>query len=424
MVNDKSNKLKVTTEGFEMYLSSNNRSDCCGCSGCQQICPLNCITMSLLDDGFYYPTVDEESCVHCGKCVTVCPIHQAHKTLRNDQTLACYYGWHKDEPTRMKSTSGGAFSAIAELVLENGHSCVYGALYNEDWRVCHRKIVSVRELDRLRQSKYIQSDLGNCYSEIQERLKRNDHVLFCGTPCQIDGLRLFLGKEYEKLLLVDFVCHGVTSPVIFKAYVQYLEKKNGSRVKMFRFRDKVKIGNRLSLAHTTIVFENDGVESSECNLYLRAYMNGLMQRVSCEKCPYASHYRRSDITLGDFWGIEDIIPSLKEQFSKGISLVLSNTEKGHALCEKLSHTMCLVETKIMYAFNGRNAQLERPVHGNQKKQQFYKDAKKIGIKLALVRSLGFKSLLLMRCGWCKNIIKAYLPKEIYGWMVSLKRSFH
>jgi coenzyme F420-reducing hydrogenase beta subunit len=405
-----------------MYLSSYDRADCCGCGGCQQICPLDCITMTLLDDGFLYPVIDEENCVHCGKCVKVCPIHQSEKPLQDYQLLVCYYGWHKNESTRMKSTSGGTFSAIAELVLENSNSCVYGALYDDNWTVRHWGINSLIGLDRLRQSKYVQSDLGSCYSEIQERLNRHEHVLFCGTPCQVDGLRLFLGKEYEKLLLVDFVCHGVTSPAMFEAYIRYLEKKQGSRVRMFRFRDKVTKGSMSSLGYTTIVFENSRTKSSECNLYLQAYVHGLMQRVSCEKCPYASRYRRSDVTLGDFWGIEDVIPILKDQFHKGISLILSNTEKGRAICGKLSDRMCLVQTELSYAFNGGNAQLEKPVQVNKKKLQLYSDVKRLGVQLALARALGLRNLLLMYYGCCKNWVKGYLSKEVYMWMVFLKRS--
>jgi len=378
--------------------------------------------MRLLDDGFLYPAVDEESCVHCGKCVDVCPFAQSEKTLQDCQSSVCYYGWHKNESTRMKSTSGGAFSAIAELVLENINSSVYGALYDYDWRVCHREIGSQTGLDQLRQSKYVQSNLGGCYAEIRERLNRHENVLFSGTPCQVSGLQLFLGKDYENLLLVDLVCHGVTSPAIFQAYIRHLEKTQGARVRMFRFRDKVTIGNVSSLGHTTIVFENGRTQSSECNLYLRAYMKGLMQRPSCEKCPYASRYRRSDITLGDFWGIEDIMPGLKDQFHRGISLILSNTEKGHVICRKLSYRMCLVQTELEYAFNGINVQLEKPLPTNIKNRQLYRDVKKEGVQLALLKALGLRNLLVMYFRWCMNMVKSYLPKEVYGWMVFLKRS--
>lgn len=406
-----------------MYLSTHDRPDCCGCGGCQQICPTHCIRMILLDDGFFYPEVDEELCIHCDKCVKVCPIHQFKNTTEERQAQHCYFGWHKDESIRMKSTSGGTFSAIAELVLKNRNSTVYGALYDGDWSIRHSGISTGDGLDQLRQSKYIQSDTGNCYSEIRHKLDSNEQVLFCGTPCQVDGLRRFLGKEYAKLLLVDFVCHGVTSPAIFKKYIETLEHKEGARVTGVRFRDKVMKGNLSSISYTTIVFENGRTRSSECNLYLRAYVNGLMQRLSCEKCPYASRHRRSDITLGDFWGIEERLPQLKDEFHSGISLILSNTEKGHQMCKQLTDNMCLVETEISYAFDGRNVQLERPVEANKKKRQLYKDVKEIGVHMALAKGLGLRYLILMYCRWCINIAKAYLPKRVYGSMVFLKRSF-
>ena len=405
-----------------MYLATHDRPDCCGCGGCQQICPTHCIRMTLLDDGFFYPVVDEEQCVSCDKCVNVCPLHQFKNPTEEKQAHHCYFGWHRDESIRMKSTSGGTFSAIAELVLKNRSSTVYGALYDDDWSIRHKGIRKLDGLEHLRQSKYIQSDTGDCYSEIRDRLDRDEHVLFCGTPCQVDGLRHFLGKEYARLLLVDFVCHGVTSPAIFKKYIESLEQKEGARVSGVRFRDKVTKGNVSSIGYTTILFENGRTRSSECNLYLRAYMSGLMQRSSCEKCPYASRYRWSDVTLGDFWGIEEMLPQLKDEFHRGISLILSNTEKGRRMCEQLTDNMCMVETEVSYAFSGRNVQFERPVEANEKKRQLYKDVKEIGVPLALAKGLGLRYLSLMYYRWCISRVKASLPKQVYRWMVFLKHS--
>jgi coenzyme F420-reducing hydrogenase beta subunit len=277
-------------------------------------------------------------------------------------------------------------------------------------------------LEQLRQSKYIQSEIGDCYSEISDKLNNDEHVLFCGTPCQVDGLQHFLGKEYEKLLLVDFVCHGVSSPVIFKKYIESLEQKEGARVKDLRFRDKVTKGNVSSIAYTTIVFENGKTRSSECNLYLRAYMSGLMQRSSCESCPFANRYRRSDITIGDFWGIEEILPQLKNEFHRGISLILSNTEKGRQMCEQLTNKMFITETEVSYAFNGKNAQLERPVKANERKEQLYENVEEIGVMLALAKGLGLRYLTALYYKCFINKVKASLPKRMYGWMVTLKHS--
>lgn len=404
-----------------MYFSSHDQFECCGCGGCRQVCPVSCISMTQMDDGFFYPEINQAICIHCDKCMDVCPFHQSNKALRACRSRDCFYGWHKNDVIRMQSTSGGAFSALAELFLENCGSFVYGALYDENWRVYHSGVNSRHRLDRLRQSKYIQSDLGDCYREIKDKLKHNRKVLFCGTPCQVNGLLLFLGKDDNNLLSVEFICHGVTSPAIFKTYIKHLEKNHCARVTKFRFRDKVTTGNILSLGHTTIDFENGKRQSSECNLYLRGYISGLMQRKSCEKCPYASPYRSADITLGDFWGIEGIIPELEDEAQKGISLILGNTEKGHVFCETLSGKMHLIRTEVAYAFNGINKQLEKPVQSHKKKQQFQNDLKKLGMPLALAKALGLRYMLLMYYEWCVRRVKAYLPSNIYRWMVKFKR---
>lgn len=377
-----------------------------------------------MDDGFLYPEINHEVCIHCDKCLEVCPFHQTDRSLRECQSLNCFYGWHHNEDTRAQSTSGGAFSALAELFLERENSFVYGALYDEKWHVRHKGIHSQDDLDKLRQSKYIQSDLGNSYREIKEKLKEHSHVLFCGTPCQVDGLRLFLGKEKEfaNLLLLEFICHGVTSPVMFQSYIRHIEKKNSARVSMFRFRDKVKVGNILSLGHTTIMFENGKKHTSECNLYLRGYIRGLMHRESCEKCPYASPYRRADITIGDFWGAEDAIPMLKSETSKGISLILANTKKGNFACDKLVNRMHLVPTKLSYAFNKRNEQLSNPVAAYSNKKRLQNDVNRFGAPVALARALGAGYLISMFYGWVIMRIKGYLPSRLYKAMVSIKRN--
>lgn len=405
-----------------MYLYTHNRTQCCGCGGCQQICPKHCISMTLLDDGFEYPIVDRKHCVDCGKCIEVCPIYQAENRIKGQQSNRCYFGWHKNKDIRMKSTSGGTFTAIAELVLRNKISAIYGALYDDNWSVRHRGVTTLDGLKKLRQSKYVQSEIGNCYSEIKNRLHNDEHVLFCGTPCQVDGLKHFLGKKYEKLLLVDLVCHGVTSPALFKKYIESLEQKEGKYVTKVRFRDKVKKGNILSLAYTTIIFENGKTKSSECNLYLRAYMEGLMQRPCCEKCPYACLRRSSDITLGDFWGIEMLLPKLRDELSRGISLILANTEKGSHFINQLTDKMYIVETDISYALTGKNMQLEKPVEVNEKKRDLYQNVLENGVQITLLRKLGIRYLIRMYLRWCLSNFKAYLPKKIYGWMVSLKRS--
>lgn len=407
-----------------MYLLTQNRGECCGCGACQQICPTDAIAMTFLDDGFLYPVVDESRCIHCEKCIGVCPIHQMNNLPAEAHSHHCFYGWHRDEGIRMQSTSGGAFSALAELMLAGLNGTVYGAVYDNNWGVRHIGTNRLHELKQLRQSKYIQSEAGGCYSEIRDRLDAGGSVLFCGTPCQVDGLRRFLGKDYGRLVLVDLVCHGVTSPIVFKKYIKSVENKFGAKVTFVRFRDKITKRNISSLSYTTISLSNGRKFSSECNLYLRAYMSGLMQRACCERCPYANDRRKSDVTLGDFWGIEEILPHLKSEFHKGISLILANSEKGLTLCKyRLSDRMTMVETDVSYAFNGINRQLEQPVAAHKRKQQFYSDVARVGVRKALANGLGMKYLILLYFRCLLRSIIAVLPRRAYKCMVFLKGRF-
>ncbi|MGB3209079.1 MAG: Coenzyme F420 hydrogenase/dehydrogenase, beta subunit C-terminal domain [Desulforhopalus sp.] len=403
-----------------MYLLNNHAMNCCGCGSCQQICPVTCITMQAANDGFSYPVINEEACIDCAKCYNACPFHESNKSAEHVQKTRCYYGWHNNDYIRKDSTSGGAFSAIAEVVFNQNNTTVYGALFDENWTVCHKGIDKLDDLDSLRQSKYVQSEIGNCYVEIRGKLQNDEHVLFCGTPCQVHGLRTFLRKDYDKLLLVDFICHGVTSPAAFHMYICSLEKSEKSSVTNFRFRDKVSRGNIKSLAYTTIEFENKKSKSTEINSYLMAYMKGVMQRASCEKCPYATLHRQSDLTMGDFWGIENYVHNIKKEFYKGISLILSNTEKGHLICNKLSKVMTLTETDVSWALNGKNAQLIKPVSGNINKKQFFVDSKTMPIRLALLKGIGLKDIFLLYLGAFKSSIKANLPRVIYNWLLSLR----
>jgi coenzyme F420-reducing hydrogenase beta subunit len=375
--------------------------------------------MKYRDDGFSYPVINEEECIKCNICKKVCPLSESKKSEKPRQEQECYYGWHRDADIRHESTSGGAFSAMAELILEDGGS-VYGAMFDEKFKVCHQESRIKDDLWKLRQSKYVQSETGNCYIEIKERLDNKKKVLFCGTPCMVHGLRAFLQKDYEDLVLIDFICHGVTSPLLFKKYLESLEKKNKSKIKKFRFRDKVTIGNFSSLAYTTIEFENGKIISSGINSYLMSYMKGFMQRESCEECPYATLYRWSDITIGDIWGIEDNVPDIKDEFAKGISLILANSRKGIEIGNKLTEKMQLYGVDISIALNGKNEQLEKPIKKSSKKIQFYSDVNNMPIELALIKGIGICSYLQLLVRELKNGIKMILPKNIKDIILNIR----
>ena len=237
-----------------MYLNSHIASECCGCTACEQICPKKCISMQKNPEGFLYPIVDEISCVKCGLCNKVCPIEN-HQ--RKEQEDICYYGWHKNEEIRKLSTSGAAFIGIAQVCKKNGFKHFYGAAYNDSLQVQHIDVPDFNNPELLRCSKYTQSDMTNVYSEVKRNLLKGEKVLFSGTPCQVDGLKRFLGKYNEQdLMLIALVCHGVSSPVAFARYLQEVEKENNSSVLGVRFRDKRISNGTLSHRFTTLTLKD------------------------------------------------------------------------------------------------------------------------------------------------------------------------
>lgn len=332
---------------------------------------------------------------------------------------------HKNAHVRAQSTSGGAFSAIAELVLTRSQAAVYGASYQEDWTVHHQAVHSPGELNSLRQSKYAQSMLGKLYKEIDEHLSRGETVVFSGTPCQVDALRLFLGRSCDRLVLVDVVCHGVSSAALFQRYVRALEGSARSKATMFRFRDKVTKRSMASLAHTTVHFANGKVRSTDCDLFLRAYMAGSLHRASCEKCPYAGLHHRSDITLGDFWGIEEQVPGLRGEAQSGISLLLANTRKGRDLIAGLAEIMVLEETDLSIALNGKNRQLHEAVSHSGNAEAVYSGLNADRVQLKLLKAIGLRALARMGVCALRNRVKSHIPEVVWAELRRLcKRSEH
>ena len=346
-----------------MYLNSHRDSECCGCSACEQICPHRCIEMTENSEGFLYPEVDRQNCSHCGLCEKVCPIETARKSVQKD---SCYYGWHKDESTRSLRTSGAAFIAIAQVCRSWGYRHFYGAAYDERLQVHHIDNLDFKNPELLRCSKYTQSRMENAYAEIRDHLRRGEKVLFSGTPCQVDGLKKFLGKlSEENLFLVALVCHGVSSPKAFSAYLQEVEKNNGSPIKSIKFRDKKKENGVLTHRFTTISLKNGKELASTDDIYTTVFGIGVMDRESCYKCPYASPSGAGDITIGDFWGLDKYIPEIRDEISKGISLLIPHTANGERMIFEAEKHMKLIKVPIRYALNDRQRQLlgpiERPV---------------------------------------------------------------
>ncbi len=307
-----------------------NREECCGCEACVQVCPKGCISMVRDAEGFLYPKVDESACINCGACDRACPEKNVERD-RNREILDAYGAYVKSDDIRNESSSGGIFSAVAESIIADG-GIVYGAAYVNDFKIKHIKAENLEELSRLRSSKYAQSTMEGAFKEIKAELLKGRKVLFSGTECQIEGLRGYLGKSYENLYLVDVLCHGVPSPGVFAQYVEHLKKKYAKKIADIRFRDKCSGWRGYSFS---IKF---GDKTKECKLYrdndyMKLFLRNMILRPSCHSCQFKDINRKSDITLGDFWSVDSIMPEMNDD--KGVSIMLLHSEKGRALFDAI-----------------------------------------------------------------------------------------
>ena len=300
---------------------------CCGCSACQASCPVNAISMQPDTEGFLYPVIDKERCIECGKCLKVCKDVKPYE--KEQKIYAC---WSKDDSLRAKSSSGGIFTLLAEKVLDAGGAvCAVG--YSYDCKECLHKIIwKKEELDDLRRAKFVQSKKYSIYQEIKTLLGGGTKMLFCGTPCEVGGLRQFLGKEYENLITCDLICGCVSSPMVYRTYIEYLNQKYNANAVSVNFKDK-RAGWR---GKAIAVKFDDGTAYYNSILdddYCVSFHSRYNIRPSCFNCKYRSLKRSSDITLGDFWAIEKY--EEKYDDNKGTSFVLVNTTKGDNILRSL-----------------------------------------------------------------------------------------
>lgn len=308
------------------------KEDCMGCHACENICPAQCLAMTPDDEGFLYPKVDYALCIKCKRCISACPIINKVEAYDNLQAYACI---NKDEKIRSESSSGGVFTLVAEQVIDKG-GVVFGASFNDEFGVEHIFIETKEKLLKLRGSKYVQSKIGDSYKQAKEFLNSGREVLFTGTPCQIAGLKNFLGKFYNNLFTTDIICHGVPSPEIWQKYVRFREAEAGAPTQRITFRQKDEGWKQYSVSFS---FKNNTEyrQNFHKDLYMRAFLKDVCLRPSCYACKFKGLNRQSDITLADFWGIQNILPEMDD--NKGTSLIFINNEIGHGLFDEVKDKM-------------------------------------------------------------------------------------
>lgn len=379
---------------------------CTGCGACVQRCPKRCFSWTEREFGFRYPQIDKDACVNCGQCEKVCPIDKALEVSAEQKAYAAV---HKDDEVLAKSTSGGAFTAIADAVFAQG-GIVYGAAMLDGMQVKHIRTSGKDDFEGLRSSKYLQSDTGTTYQMVEQDLKQGKTVLYSGTPCQIDGLKNFLGKDYENLYTVDIVCHGVGSQAYFDKYMDYARERYG-KIKALRFRSKEYAG--WSCGGVVVV-----VDSSDClkkipyrdfdNYYYSYFLSGDIYRKSCYSCKYANTNRVGDFTLGDYWGVEAL--NLPLQTENGCSLLLVNNRHAMQLLDEIE-SLDRVETTVEQAAHC-NKQLNAPsklmdsrqnrigeyesMSGQQIQKEYLKNHRKTVVKGQLKALMPYKLKLLIR----------------------------
>lgn len=307
------------------------KSKCCGCSACMNVCPKNCITMVKDSEGFLYPQVDKTECVGCRLCKIICPIF--HPIEKEEFEVEAYAAINSNLETRKNSSSGGIFSLLSEHVI-NHHGVIFGAALSDDCKsVHHVAVVDAADLHKLRGSKYLQSQVGDSYVLVKKYLDEGRLVLFTGTPCQIGGLCAFLRRDYDNLYLQDIVCHGVPSPEVWKKYVEYREAAASSCVQRTYFRHKKYGWNKYSVQFKFLNC-TEYLSPFSDDLFMKGFLNNLYLRPSCYHCAFKGLHRLSDITLADFWGIQAVLPEMDDD--KGTSLVLINSVKGQVLWNAIS----------------------------------------------------------------------------------------
>lgn len=329
------------------YILTNDFEKCCGCGACEQVCPQKAIELKPNEEGFLYPVLNKSLCVECGLCKKICA-YDNEMNLR--EPIDVYAVQNKSKEALLKSSSGGMFSAMADYVISVG-GAVSGCIFDDHFKAIHVLSGDKTVIEKMQGSKYVQSEIGTVYKDIKKYLESDKPVLFSGTPCQVDGLRRFLQKDYDKLFTVDLICHGVPSPLLLQEYLNQ-ESKKGTIIDL-KFRNKERNG---WCSQGSITYSADKKEKTRTitpfrdsyyNLY---YLGNCVSRLSCYSCPYATEKRVADITIGDYWNIDEKLNY--SEFKNGMSVVLANTQKGKELFDNIKSNLKVFKTDCSHAKKG------------------------------------------------------------------------
>ena len=372
--------------------------NCALCGACFNACPVDAIRFSKAYLDFRYPEIDATRCVCCNQCEKACPILGDKSKLEDGYPIA-FAAKSNDDSVRLCSSSGGAFFELASQMLRDG-GYVCGAVFDENFHVRHIVSNTQEDIFRMMGSKYAQSDVGYCYREIKEKLTAGEKVLFSGCPCQVAGLRTYLGKSYKDLLLAELICHGIPSDQMLQTYIHMQEKKYGTMLKRMEFRNKTKGWHNSAVR---MEFENHRIYSIPytADAYTIGFLRNISLKSSCYDCHFRNFTAGSDIILGDFWGAEVELP---EDDNKGISAILVNSGKGMDVLDRcnLTLTPANVETVIKY-----NRNLLCSAAPSPQRSSFYASADTNGFEEAIrqyleentIQKLKRQSRYALRCIW-------------------------
>ena len=370
-----------------------NKKDCTGCTACSSSCPKDAISMVEDKCGFLYPSIDQSKCIDCGLCKKTCPVIN---NKNNDSINKCYVGYANEMKYKINSSSGGIFTIIATKILED-NGIVIGAAFNEDNKLIHYAIDKKEDLYKLQGSKYLQSNLDNIFKVLKEYLN-DKKVLFVGTPCQIAGLKAYLKKDYNNLITIDLFCHGVPSPRLFDKYIKELETKYNDKLINYNFRDKSTGWDNYS--NKASFNKKEAKELQVNNDYMKLFLSDVALRESCYNCNFKLGNKYSDITLGDFWGVNNYHPDMYNK--EGVSAIIINTEKGNDIFNRITEYLTYKECKLDEISSGNPSLVRSSDVSINKRNRFFIDMENNSIEY-LVKKYKRKNSIFKRI--IKKILK-------------------